>query len=149
MLLNAVPAIEALHPPGGIDQPLRTGIEGMAFRADLDADICHRRVRFEGIAAGASYHAAAVFWMNSSFHRTLSGGLHSGFKNIIAQPSAQFTSAGVMTRSPRREATDVRMAPALRLKPARVDGGGRPNNISIAYASCTRSSMGKSSHRFV
>jgi hypothetical protein len=28
-------------------------------------------MRFEGIPAGASHYAAAVLWMNSSFHLTL------------------------------------------------------------------------------
>ena len=71
MLLNAVLAPEALHPTRRIDQPLRAGIEGMAIRADLDPDIGQRRMRFEGVAARASHHAAAVLWMDSSFHLTL------------------------------------------------------------------------------
>ena len=72
-LVNAVLTIEALHPTSGINQALGTGIEWMAFRTDLDSDIRHRRTRFEDIPAGASHYAAAVFWMNSSFHLTLSG----------------------------------------------------------------------------
>jgi len=71
MLLSAVLAFEALHPSGGIDQSLRAGVEGVAFRADLDPDIGQRRMRFEGVAARASHHATAVFWMDSSFHLTL------------------------------------------------------------------------------
>jgi hypothetical protein len=106
MLLSAVLALEALHPASGIDQPLRTGIEGMAIRADLDLDIGQRRMRFEGVAASASHHAAAVLWMDSSFHLTLClFVLH--VKDIIANPLAQFTPP-VGNASP--------LAPARRLQ---------------------------------
>jgi hypothetical protein len=92
LLTDTVLAIEALHPAGGINEPLGAGVEGMAFRADLDADIRHRRMRFEDVPAGAGHYAAAILWMNSSFHLTLSACLHSATNNIIAGLSAQFTS---------------------------------------------------------
>lgn len=71
MLLNAVFALEALHPASSIDEALCAGVEGMAFRADFDVYFRQRRMGLEGIAAGASHHAAAVLWMDSSFHLTL------------------------------------------------------------------------------
>jgi hypothetical protein len=71
MLLNAVFPLEALHPAGGIDEPLCTGIEGMAFRTDFDVNFGQRRMRLEGITAGAGHHTTAVLGMDSSFHLTL------------------------------------------------------------------------------
>ena len=98
LLTDTVLAIEALHPAGGINEPLGAGVEGMAFRAHLDADIRHRRMRFENVPAGAGHYAAAIFRMNSSFHLTLSACLHSVTNNIIAGLSAQFTPATARPR---------------------------------------------------
>ena len=40
-------ALEALHATAGIDQLLTPGVEGMAFRADLDVELGLRRARGE------------------------------------------------------------------------------------------------------
>src|SRR5208282_5896444 len=67
-LLDAVLAIEPLDAPRCIDQALRASVKRMALRADLDVKLFDRRARFEGVAAGTSYRAAAVLGMDSSFH---------------------------------------------------------------------------------
>ena len=67
-LLDAVLAVESLDATRGIDEALGAGVKGMAFRANLDVKLFQSRARFEGVAACASYDAAAVFGMNSRFH---------------------------------------------------------------------------------
>ena len=141
LLTNTVLAIEALHPAGGINEPLGAGVEGMAFRADLDADIRHRRMRFENVPAGAGHYAAAIFWMNSSFHLTLSAFLHSATNNIIAGLSAQFTSATAGLEQSFHEIALVHFALSNDHAPlpySRLMGCYRRQlNISIADAACT------------
>jgi hypothetical protein len=65
---TTVLAIEALDAAGGVDQPLRAGVEGMATLADLDMQFSHRGARLKRVAACASNYAAMVFGMNSGFH---------------------------------------------------------------------------------
>jgi hypothetical protein len=67
-LLDAVLAVEPLHAARGIDEALGAGIKRMAFRANLDVKLLQSRARFKGVAACASYDAAAVFGMDSRFH---------------------------------------------------------------------------------
>src|SRR5579885_756209 len=68
VLLQPVLALEALHPSCRIQQPLLTGVKGMALGANFDVQRAQRGARFEGVAAGAGHHATAILGMNSSFH---------------------------------------------------------------------------------
>jgi hypothetical protein len=122
LLTDTVLAIEALHPAGGINEPLGAGVEGVAFRADLDADIRHRRMRFKNVPAGAGHYAAAIFWMNSSFHLTLSAFLHSATNNIIAGLSAQFTSATAGLEQSFHEIALVHFALSMTTRRCRIRG---------------------------
>src|SRR5919199_6549236 len=47
-------ALEALHPPTGVEQLLLSGVERMAFRANLDVQLGLRRARLELGAARAA-----------------------------------------------------------------------------------------------
>ena len=69
MLLHSVFALEALDPARGIDQAMLTGIKRMTLRAHFDVYLGQCRTGLEGIAACASDNAAAIFGMNSGFHR--------------------------------------------------------------------------------
>jgi hypothetical protein len=64
-------ALEALHATAGIDQLLTPGVEGMAFRADLDVQLGLRRARSELVAAGAAYVGFDVFGVDSWLHGLL------------------------------------------------------------------------------
>ena len=139
MLLNAVLALEALHPAGRIDQPLRAGVKGMAIRAHLDPDVGQRRMRLEGIAARASHHGAAVFWMDSSFHLTLYDRLHFALNNTIAHPVAQFTPRG--SRGLPAFSTFCGISRVISLPPW-VDGRRRKRNLSILSLARTGSLCG-------
>jgi hypothetical protein len=66
--LQAVLAFETFDAPGGIDQALLPGIEGMAVRAYFNANFRQSGTRFKGIAACAGNPAAAVYRMGISFH---------------------------------------------------------------------------------
>jgi hypothetical protein len=69
--LDVVFALEAFNSSGSIDQALLTGIKGMASRAHFDMNFAQCGTGFERIAAGAGNHAAAVLWMDFSFHLRL------------------------------------------------------------------------------
>ena len=67
-LLHSVFALEALYAPGGIDQTLLAGVKGMAPGADLDVQRGDRGPGLERVTTGAGDYAAAILWMNLSFH---------------------------------------------------------------------------------
>jgi len=71
-LFHAVFSLKALDAPGGIDQALLSGVEGMAIRAHFDVDFRQGGTRFEGVAARARNEAAAVRGMDISFHSRVS-----------------------------------------------------------------------------
>jgi hypothetical protein len=61
-------ALEALHATAGVDQLLTPGVEGMAFRADLDVELGLRGAGREFVAAGAAYVGFDVFGVDSWLH---------------------------------------------------------------------------------
>ena len=67
----AVPALEALHPAGGVDQLLLAGEQRVAGRADLETDLFLGRAGLEGVAARAVDLDLVVLGMDSGLHADL------------------------------------------------------------------------------
>src|SRR6478752_3156472 len=67
-LLLRVAALEALDPATGVDQLLLPRVEGVAFRAELDAQAGHRRPRRELVAARAVNLARDVLGVDVGLH---------------------------------------------------------------------------------
>src|SRR5438874_2692061 len=61
---------EALDAPGRIDEFLLAREEGMALRADIDADLRLRAAGGECVAAGTVHLANLVFGMDLGFHES-------------------------------------------------------------------------------
>src|SRR5581483_3538091 len=62
-------ALEALHPPTGVDELLLPRVERVARRADLDVQLRLRRARRELVAAGATNGREHVLWVDTGLHR--------------------------------------------------------------------------------
>jgi hypothetical protein len=62
--------LETLDSAGSVHQFLLAGEEGVAARADFDAQhlALHGRARLEGVAAGAMYRDRVIIGMNTGFH---------------------------------------------------------------------------------
>jgi hypothetical protein len=74
-LFLSVFSVEALYATGRVDQSLLARIIRMTVRAHFNLDLRERRVRLEGIAAGAGDHAAAVIRMDFCSHFSIAKGL--------------------------------------------------------------------------
>src|SRR5262249_28735304 len=81
-----VPLLEALDAACGIDQLLAAGEEGMAARADLDAQVLPRRAGLERRAARTDHRNLVVLGMNLAFNGGTSspGGKYRGRRRIVA-----------------------------------------------------------------
>src|SRR5208282_4254437 len=66
--LQAVLAIEAFHPPGGINQALLPGIKWMALGTDFNVHRGKRGAGLKSVATGASHRATPILRMYSGFH---------------------------------------------------------------------------------
>lgn len=64
----AVFLLESFDSAGCIDELLLAGVERMAHRANVCADILDRTAGLESISAAAFYFNGIVFWMYVFFH---------------------------------------------------------------------------------
>src|SRR5438132_7994869 len=69
--LGAHAAHEALDLPGGVDDALRAGVEGVTVRAELDADCRPGRAGLERVAADAGDLRVDVLGMDAWLHGDL------------------------------------------------------------------------------
>src|SRR5215204_2235124 len=65
------PPLEALDPAARVQELLLAGVEGMAFRTDLDVQLRLRRARLKLRAARASDCGEDVFGMDVGLHSSL------------------------------------------------------------------------------
>ena len=66
--LHAVALLEAVHASAGVNQLLLAGVERMALRADIDAQLLLHGTGLEGLAADAADDRLAVIRMDLLFH---------------------------------------------------------------------------------
>ena len=74
--LHAVALLEAVHASARIDELLLAGVERMALRADIDAQLLLHGTRFKRLAANAANDRLAVVRMDlflHGIHLTLTG----------------------------------------------------------------------------
>src|SRR5207244_2540001 len=84
--LDAVLALEALDPAGGIDELLLAREERMARRADLDVDLGHGGTGLDDIAAGTDDLGLVVPRMNAFLHEK-DATIAAGYDARNARPS--------------------------------------------------------------
>ena len=72
----SVALLELLDAPGGVDQLLLPGKEGMTGRADLDLHLRHDGTQFDFIATGTYGFNLIVFRVNTFFHSYYSSNTH-------------------------------------------------------------------------
>src|SRR3972149_3168080 len=72
LVLDAVAALEALHPAGCVHDALLAREEGVTVAAHLHVQARLGRARLPGVAAGALNNGVDVLWVDLRFHRRYS-----------------------------------------------------------------------------
>ena len=67
-LLDTVLAVELINAAAGVNELLLAGVEGMALRADIYAQLLLHGTRFKSLAANAANDCLAVIRMDFLFH---------------------------------------------------------------------------------